>query len=70
MSAATTRAPSRTKTFTDAFAIPEPAPVMTATLPSNSPIEDSSRKGRYWRHDYDTNMVTPQAPVGGKIGWW
>ena len=39
MSAATTLAPSRTKTFTDAFAIPDPAPVMTATLPSSSPIE-------------------------------
>ena len=37
MSAATTRAPSRTKAFTDAFAIPEPAPVMTATLPSSCP---------------------------------
>ena len=40
MSAATTLAPSRTNTFTDAFAIPDPAPVMTATLPSSSPIED------------------------------
>ena len=39
MSAATTFAPSRTKTRTDAFAIPDPAPVMTAALPSNSPIE-------------------------------
>ncbi len=38
MSAATTLAPSRIKTLTDAFAIPEPAPVMTATLPSSNPI--------------------------------
>ena len=38
MSAATTFAPSRTNTLTDALAMPEPAPVMTATLPSNSPI--------------------------------
>jgi hypothetical protein len=36
--AATTRAPSRTKALTEAFAIPEPAPVITATLPSKSPI--------------------------------
>src|SRR4051794_33881908 len=42
MSAATTRAPSRTNTLTDAFAIPEPAPVMTATLPSSSPITPST----------------------------
>src|SRR5262249_3760294 len=29
--------PSATNSFTDAFAMPEPAPVTTATLPSNSP---------------------------------
>ena len=39
MSAATTLAPSRTKIFVDALAMPEPAPVMTATLPSKNPIE-------------------------------
>ena len=38
MSAATTLAPSRTNSFTDAFAIPDPAPVMTATFPSSSPM--------------------------------
>ena len=38
MSAASTLAPSRTNTFVDARAMPEPAPVMTATLPSSSPI--------------------------------
>src|SRR5262249_19576333 len=36
-SAATTRAPSRTNTFTEALAMPEPAPVITATLPSSIP---------------------------------
>ena len=30
--------PSRTKTFVEALAIPDPAPVMTATLPSSRPI--------------------------------
>ena len=38
-SAARTFAPSRTKILADARAIPDPAPVMTATLPSSSPIE-------------------------------
>src|SRR3954453_11286390 len=38
MSTATTFAPSRAKTFTDALPIPEPAPVTTATFPSSSPI--------------------------------
>src|SRR4051794_17702067 len=38
MSAARTLAPSRTNTSAAAFAIPEPAPVMTATLPSSSPM--------------------------------
>ena len=38
MSAATTVAPSRTKTLTDALPIPEPAPVITATFSSSSPI--------------------------------
>jgi hypothetical protein len=38
MSAATTFAPSRTKIFVDALAMPDPAPVITATLPSSSPI--------------------------------
>src|SRR5262249_18217412 len=38
MSPATTGAPSRTKILTDAFPIPDPAPVMTATLPSKRPI--------------------------------
>src|SRR4051794_16389888 len=37
MSAARTRAPSRTNTSAVARAIPDPAPVMTATLPSSSP---------------------------------
>ncbi len=42
-SAATTLAPSRTNTCTDALPIPEPAPVTTATLPSNSnPISPPS----------------------------
>src|SRR4051812_7534622 len=36
MSAASTWAPSRTNTSVDARAIPEPAPVMTATFPSSS----------------------------------
>jgi hypothetical protein len=36
MSAASTRAPSRTNTSVDARAIPDPAPVMTATFPSSS----------------------------------
>src|SRR5205807_8054211 len=34
--AASTRDPSRTKILVDALAIPDPAPVMTATLPSSS----------------------------------
>jgi hypothetical protein len=38
MSPASTLPPSRTKILAEAFAIPDPAPVMTATLPSNSPI--------------------------------
>src|SRR5262249_3704220 len=38
MSAASTRAPSLTNTNVDAFAIPEPAPVMTADLPSSRPM--------------------------------
>src|SRR5690242_11428742 len=38
MSAASTLAPSRTNTRVEARAMPEPAPVMTATLPSNSPM--------------------------------
>src|SRR2546423_12720465 len=38
MSAANTLAPSRTNTSDAAFAIPDPAPVMTATLPSSSPM--------------------------------
>src|SRR4051794_30403269 len=38
MSAARTRAPSRTNTSAVARAMPDPAPVMTATLPSSSPI--------------------------------
>src|SRR6266576_972250 len=41
MSAATTCAPSRTKILTVSRAMPEPAPVMTATFPSNMPLEDS-----------------------------
>ena len=43
MSAATTRAPSRTKISTDALPMPDPAPVMTATLPSNVPITNPPR---------------------------
>ncbi len=43
MISATTLAPSRANTFTDAFAIPEPAPVMTATFPSGSPIFPPNR---------------------------
>src|SRR5262245_53908320 len=46
MSAATTLAPSRTNTLTDAFAIPDPAPVITATLPSNRPIGHLRREHR------------------------
>src|SRR6478609_8796686 len=38
MSAASTRAPSRTNTLEHARAMPEPAPVITATLPSSSPM--------------------------------
>ena len=38
MSPATTFAPSATNSFVDALAMPEPAPVITATLPSSSPI--------------------------------
>src|SRR6516164_3004273 len=41
MSAASTRAPSRTKARLQALAIPEPAPVITATLPSSSFIRSS-----------------------------
>src|SRR4051794_2541956 len=41
MSAATTFAPSRANTFTDALPIPDPAPVTTATFPSSSPIASS-----------------------------
>src|SRR5690348_11311525 len=37
-SATTTFAPSRAKSCADALPIPEPAPVMTATLPSNIPM--------------------------------
>src|SRR2546429_4303751 len=37
MSAPSTLAPSRTNTRADARAMPEPAPVMTATFPSSSP---------------------------------
>src|SRR3954471_16714735 len=54
-SAATTRAPSRMNALTDAFAMPEPAPVITATFPSNSPIEPSSASSN-WRQDYDINI--------------
>jgi hypothetical protein len=39
MSTATTDAPSRTKTFVDALAIPDPAPVMSATFPCRSDME-------------------------------
>ncbi len=38
MSAARTWAPSSTNNSVEAFAIPEPAPVMTATLPSSKPM--------------------------------
>src|SRR3954471_4476215 len=38
MSAARTLAPSRTNTSDAALAMPDPAPVMTATLPSSSPM--------------------------------
>ena len=38
MSAASTLAPSRTNTLVEAFAIPDPAPVITAIFPSSSPI--------------------------------
>ena len=38
MSAASTLAPSRTNTAADARPMPDPAPVMTATLPSSSPM--------------------------------
>ncbi len=38
MSAASTRAPSRTNTCDDDLPIPDPAPVITATLPSSSPM--------------------------------
>ena len=38
MSAAKTLAPSRTNTSDAAFAIPDPAPVITATFPSSSPM--------------------------------
>ena len=48
MSAATTLAPSRMNTLTDALAMPEPAPVMTATLLSNSPIALLSFLGFPW----------------------
>ena len=46
MSAATTLAPSRTKTLTDALPMPDPAPVITATLPSSSPIMRLRSSGR------------------------
>src|SRR3954454_15535443 len=46
MSAATTCAPSRTKIFTAAFAIPEPAPMMTATFPSSSPMSRPPARSR------------------------
>ena len=42
MSAATTLAPSRTNTFVEAFAMPDPAPVMTATLPLSNPMTPPS----------------------------
>src|SRR4029450_9266396 len=38
MSAATAFAPSATKSFVEALAIPEPAPVITAASPSSRPI--------------------------------
>ena len=42
MSAASTLAPSRTNAIVDAFAIPDPAPVITATLPSSRPTPESA----------------------------
>src|SRR5262245_10459463 len=43
MSAATTRAPRSTNSRVDALAMPEPAPVIRATLPSSSVIGRGSR---------------------------
>src|SRR3954449_1461414 len=46
MSAASTLAPSRTNTSAVARAIPEPAPVMTATFPSSSPMSGPPEEDR------------------------
>src|SRR5439155_3630193 len=56
-SAATTRAPSRTNTSAVARAMPEPAPVTTATFPSSSPISGPP--------DVDGQLL-PTADGGGR----
>src|SRR5262249_15256993 len=69
MSAARTRAPSRTKTLVDALAIPDPAPVITATLPSSSAIRSS--RCRAWLDEASRSAtlaryrVLRSRPTGG-----
>src|SRR5262245_42611810 len=71
MSPATTLAPSRTKTLTDAFPIPDPAPVITATLPSRRPIgvasagEDGERlPASHRRRGCELSAVAVDVPLG------
>ena len=70
-SAPRTRAPSRTNTRAEARAMPEPAPVMTATFPSSSPMRDvlprigatapTFRAGAR-RAYYNSRMADPRQP--------
>src|SRR3954471_17695393 len=64
MSAATTFAPSPAKIATDALAIPDPAPVITATLPSNRPMAPP----RLWCHDRGTKCRTAATGRGEGSG--
>src|SRR5262249_40213962 len=68
-------APSRTNTLHDALPMPEPAPVITATLPSNVPIGVApflpgavERDVKLTSSHYDTNIVRlPDAAAAGRI---
>src|SRR5262245_18631639 len=66
MSAANTRAPSRTKARAEARAIPEPAPVMTATLPSSSFTGDPFSRMSDLSADGHGEGLPPANGLGGR----